>query len=152
MKNSRFIDSKELKALLIAKRDNILTSEQNERLGLVAKHFANILIRTPKVRRFLAVNDRDGFLDLENQMRAQIAIVVLSECPYKYEECAGNAYSYCLYCAHSEICDVIRKHSKRLEVGNRIGMAYRKWGERCLPAVKASVSNPTDFMFAVGLA
>lgn len=129
----RFVNSEELKNLLYAVRDNVATSEQRTRLGEIATHIANIVIRTPSVRRFLAYNDSDGFLDLENQMKAQVQIVIIGTCPYTYDENAGLSYSYCLYCANSEVCDVIRRHNYRCDLSRAVQRVYKKVQDKLFP-------------------
>lgn len=146
----RFVNSEELKQLLFAKRDNVATSEQVRRLGEIATHIANIVIRTPKVQRFLAYNDRDGFLDLENQMRAQIQIVILGKCPYTYDEKEGTAYSYCLYCANSEKCDVMRRHNTRCELSRSVNDSYKAFKNILFHGKKnncVAIGDGCDFLF-----
>lgn len=133
-----FVSSDELKALLFAKRDGNITSEQNERLGVIANHIANIALHVPSVRRFLQYEDADGFKDLENQMRAQIIIVILGTCPYNYEEDAGRAYSYCLYCANSEVSDVMRKTNRKKKLFGIIDNAYNILFDTMLPATSGN--------------
>lgn len=133
-----FVSSDELKTLLFAKRDGNITSEQNERLGVIANHIANIALHVPSVRRFLQYEDADGFKDLENQMRAQILIVILGTCPYKYEEDAGRAYSYCLYCANSEVYNVIKKTNWRKKIFGVIDDAYNVLFDTMLPATSGN--------------
>ncbi|MBO7513745.1 MAG: hypothetical protein J6T54_12420 [Fibrobacter sp.] len=148
----KYVDSNELKELLFAKRDGKITDAQNERLGDIATHLANIVLRTPKMRRFLWVSDPNGELDLEAQAKAQIVIVIMGTCPYTYDENEGRAYSYCLSCAHSEACDVIKMYNRRVENKKRIAVAYRTWQKRNLPAQKASCRLQSDYNFAMSIA
>lgn len=125
-----FITSTELEELLFAKRDGKITETQNERLGNIADNFANIILRTPKMRNFLSFNDPDGFLDISNQIRAQIIICIMANCPVNFDKDAGRAYSYCLACAYGEACDVMRRHNRRLELGRTIGNVYLRYSDR----------------------
>lgn len=133
-----FVNSNELKTLLFAKRDGTITSEQNERLGVIANHIADIALHVPSVQRFLQYEDSDGLRDLENQMRAQILIVIIGSCPYKYEEDAGRAYSYCLYCANSEVYNVMRKVNRRKNLLCIIDDAYNVLLDTMLPATSGN--------------
>lgn len=143
----RYIDSNELKELLFAKRDGTITEAQNVRLGEVATHLANIVLRTPNVRRFLAYNDRWGENDLENQMMAQIQIVIMGKCPHTYDENEGKAYSYCLYCANSEACSVMRKYRARIEASKNALRIYAEVEKRLFPRKKYTTSDLTDFKY-----
>ena len=121
------ITSKRLTELLLAKRSGRITPEENEELGIYANNFANIILKTPKMQRFLFVYDEKGRFDLENEMRAQIAITIVGACPYSYEKSFAKSYSYCLYCANSAACGVIRRHIRRLKIEGVIRHISSLW-------------------------
>ena len=121
------ISSKRLTELLTAKKDGSITTAENEELGHYAQNFANIILRTPKMRRFLFLYDPKKVYDLESEMRAQIAIKIIGTCPYTYEEELGRSYSYCLACAHSAVCEVIRNHKRYLRMKGIIKNISSLW-------------------------
>ena len=121
------ISSKRLTELLTAKKGGSITTAENEELGYYADNFANIILRTPKMRRFLYLYDKKGFYDIENEMRAQIAITIVGTCPYSYENGFAKSYSYCLYCANSAACGVIRRHIRRLKIDGAIRNISSLW-------------------------
>ena len=123
----RRISSKRLTELLTAKRGGSITPAENEELGFYAQNFANIILRTPKMRRFLFLYDPKKVYDLENEMRAQIAITIVGACPYSYEKSFAKSYSYCLYCANSAACGVIRRHIRRLKSEGVIKQVSSLW-------------------------
>lgn len=139
------INSKRLQALLEAKSSGRISTSENEELGLYAQNFANIILRTPKMRRFLIYNDPTGLLDLENEIRAQIAITIIGICPYKYEANAGKAYSYCLYCSFSAACGVIKKQNKKVKCYKEIERVWDLFGKDYRPYHKKNLV-PTPMM------
>ena len=121
------ISSKRLTELLTAKKSGIITPAENEELGFYAQNFANIILRTPKMRRFLFLYDPRKIYDLENEMRAQIAIKIIGVCPYTYEKDFALSYSYCMACAHSAVCEVIRNHNRKLRMEGIIKKISSLW-------------------------
>jgi len=144
LKKLSHISSKRLQYLLERKAAGSITDSENLELATYAENFANIIIRTPKVRRFIQYNDRDGLRDIENEMRANVQIVILGTCPYTYDESAGRAYSYCLYCANSAVCEVMRmndRHTKSLKVSHNVAELF---GRDYFPATKVCTSQKTN--------
>lgn len=127
IKQLKRITSKRLTELLFAKRSGRITPEENDELGIYADNFANIILKTPKMRRFLFLYDEKGRFDLESEMRANIVITIIGTCPYTYEPEAGRSYSYCLYCANSAACEIIRRHKYRLKVDVAVKSIVGLW-------------------------
>lgn len=121
------ISSKRLTELLTAKKSGVITPAENEELGFYAQNFANIILRTPKMRRFLFIYDPQKIYDLEAEMRAQIALTIIGVCPYKYEKDFAKSYSYCMYCANSAACGVIRRHIRRLRMDGIVRQISSLW-------------------------
>lgn len=121
------ISSKRLTELLTAKKSGAITPAENEEFGMYAQNFANIILKTPKMRRFLVLYDPKKIYDIENEMRAQIAFTVIGVCPYKFERDFAKSYSYCMYCANSAACGVIRKHIRRLRMDGIVRKISSLW-------------------------
>lgn len=138
------ISSDRLQVLLEHKAMGNISDEENTELGIYADNFANILIRTPSVRRYLQYNDPSGAKDIENEMRAQVQIVVIGTCPFTYEPDCGTAYSYCLYCSHSAICDVMRKYNRAVKIRQKIEEVVHLFGCDFFPARKICTSQKTN--------
>lgn len=138
------ISSDRLQVLLEHKAIGSISDEENTELGIYADNFANILIRTPSVRRYLQYNDPSGAKDIENEMRAQVQIVVIGTCPFTYEPDCGTAYSYCLYCSHSAICDVMRKYNRAVKIRQKIEEVVNIFGCDFFPARKICTSQKTN--------
>lgn len=139
------ISSKRLTELLTAKKGGSLTPAENEELGYYAQNFANIILRTPKMRRFLFIYDPKKIYDLENEMRAQIALTIIGICPYKFESDFAKSYSYCLYCANSAACGVIMKHIRRLRIDGVIKHISSLWLADLFPYLhKARQTNRNE--------
>lgn len=130
------ITSKRLTELLLAKKSGRITPEENEELGIYAQNFANIILKTPEMRRFLFIYDRHGRYDLESEMRVQINLTIVGDCPFTYEKEAGRSYSYCLYCAHSAACGVIRKFKRRQKIDCTISAITGLWKPDILPHLR----------------
>lgn len=138
------ISSKRLQVLLEHKAMGNISDEENTELGIYADNFANILIRTPSVRRYLQYNDPHGVKDIENEMRAQVQIVVIGRCPFTYEPDCGTAYSYCLYCSHSAVCEVMRMYNHSLKNMKKINEVVNLFGCDFFPARKICTSQKTN--------
>lgn len=130
------ITSKRLTELLFAKKSGRITPEENEELGIYANNFANIILKTPKMQRFLFVYDEKGRFDLESEMRANIVITIIGTCPFTYEPQAGRSYSYCLYCANSAACEIIRRHKYRLKVDGAVNRIVGLWKPDIFPHLR----------------
>lgn len=141
LKKLTHISSRRLQYLLEQKASGRITEPENVELATYAENFANIILRTPKKRRYLKYNDPYGNLDLENQMRANVQIVILGTCPYTYDASAGSAYSYCLFCANSAVCEVMRmnnRHTKCIDTCRRV---IDLFGRDLFPAKKICTSH-----------
>ena len=138
------ISSKRLQVLLEHKAMGNISDEENTELGIYADNFANILIRTPSVRRYLQYNDPTGVKDIENEMRAQVQIAVIGRCPFTYEPDCGTAYSYCLYCSHSAVCEVMRRHNYSLKNMQKVEEVVNLFGCDFFPAKKICTSQKTN--------
>lgn len=130
------ITSKRLTELLFAKKSGRITPEENEELGIYANNFANIILKTPKMQRFIFLYDENGRFDLESEMRANIVITIIGTCPFTYEPEAGRSYSYCLYCANSAACEIIRRHNYRLKVDWAVKRIVGLWKPDILPHMR----------------
>lgn len=136
IKQLKRITSKRLTELLFAKRSGRITPEENEELGIYADNFANIILKTPKMKRFLFLYDEKGRFDLESEMRANIVITIIGICPYTYDSEAGRSYSYCLYCANSAACEIIRRHKYRLKVDGAVKRIVGLWKPDIFPHMR----------------
>ena len=67
IKQLKRITSKRLTELLFAKKSGRITPEENEELGIYADNFANIILKTPKMKRFLFLYDEKGRFDHQDQ-------------------------------------------------------------------------------------
>lgn len=141
LKKLSHISSRRLQYLLEQKASGRITEQENVELATYAENFANIVIRTPKVRRFIQFNDRDGIRDIENEMRANVQIVILGNCPYTYDASAGRAYSYCLYCANSAVCEVMRRNTRHTKCIDTCKRVIDLFGRDLFPAKKICTSH-----------
>lgn len=141
LKKLDHISSDRLQYLLERKATNCITEAENVELATYADNFANIIINTPKIRRYIKYNDPDEVRDIRNEMRANIYIVVMGTCPYTFDETAGRAYSYCLSCAYSAVCEIMRRnnrHARTLDVCNMVADLF---GKDLFPAKKICTTS-----------
>lgn len=124
MEKLKRLNSEELEALLTAKKSGRIAPSQNDRLGVYAANFANMILKTPGVKRFLFVSDPDGKFDLAYTIRTEILIRIIGICPINYKKEKGRAYSYCVNVAKSCASRVMRDFGYRKKMSERIRTVY----------------------------
>lgn len=124
MEKLKRLNSEELEALLTAKKSGRIAPSQNDRLGVYAANFANMILKTPRVRRFLFVSDPNGKFDLAYTIRTEILIRIMGVCPVNYNKEKGRAYSYCVHVANSCASRVMRDFGYRRKLSERIKTVY----------------------------
>lgn len=144
METRKRISSKRLEELFASKRNGTFSPSENEELAIYAKNFANIVLKTPSMRRFLLINDPYDHLDLESEMRAQVVITILGTCPWTFDPSVGSkAYSYCLACAHNACCEVQRDYKRRIKIGKTFTRIAELWKGDFFGHRKKSTCNKT---------